>query len=357
MKNIDYLKDLMSEMTNNSFFPGATFSVTEGTNSMSGVVGYKSLIPKKELATIDTLYDMASLSKVIVTNTILTLALQENKINLNTKIGEVLTEYSYLDINIYDLATHSSGLAADFDIKNIHCNDDVMKQLKDIRLEYKTGTNVVYSDKGFILLGMILEKIYGKTLDEIAKDEIFKPLGMNNSTYYPDKEKCAPTEITEERGIVWGKTHDEKGYYSNNILGHAGLFCNIEDVNKFVQMILNEGVVNGKVYIKKEYLDLWFTPLEKEQDGTIRSIGWILGNTPNITGGICSNETLIHTGFTGTSLVIDRINNIGIVVLSNRVHPTRENKKLITGRKLITQCVYENIMKNNVNGKNITKKL
>lgn len=349
MANTMYeLQKLMYQMAVDGYFPGANFSISNNEISMSETVGYKSILPTKELNSLDTLYDMASLSKVIVTNTILTRALQQQRIYLDTKVKSILRRFSHFDITIYDLVTHSSGLPADFDIPNIHSDWDFEKQLTHLKQTAKVGEDVVYSDPGFVILGLVLEEIYNKPLDQIAKEEIFEPLGMKTATYHPIKDMCAPTELTQERGLVVGKTHDEKGYYSNRILGHAGLFCTIDDVNKFIKMVLNDGWVNNKVYLRKEYLNLWFTNMEMETDGTIRSMGWILGNTPNITGGVCSEETLLHTGFTGTSIIIDRLNNIGIAVLSNRVHPTRQNTKLIQGRQLITKLVYSNLSKKKV---------
>mgnify|MGYP001312048656 FL=1 len=347
--NVDSIVDWMCK---NGYFPGATYSISDGKSYCEGFKGYRSLIPTKVENNIDTLYDMASLTKVIVTNTILTKALQEGRINLSDKLEKFLPQYSDLDINIYSLVTHTSGLSADFDIPNIHSNEDFLKQLNDMNKEYETGTDVVYSDIGFVLLGKVLEKVYGKSLDVIAIEKIFKPLDMKTATFHPKKENTAPTEYTKERGLVWGKTHDEKAYYSKDIIGHAGLFCSVEDVRKFTDMILNDGIVNDSVYLEKKYLDLWFTPCVTEYDGTVRSIGWIYGKSKNVTGDSVSDNTIYHTGFTGTSIVVDRDNKLSIILLSNRVHPTRENRKLIPNRHLLVDAVLNK--KNNLeNGKSL----
>lgn len=334
--NVDSIVDWMCK---NGYFPGATYSISDGKSYCEGFKGYRSLIPTRVENNIDTLYDMASLTKVIVTNTIFTKALQEGRINLSDKLEKFLPQYSDLDINIYSLVTHTSGLSADFDIPNIHSNEDFLKQLNDMNKEYETGTDVVYSDIGFVLLGKVLEKVYGKSLDVIAIEKIFKPLDMKTATFHPKKENTAPTEYTKERGLVWGKTHDEKAYYSKDIIGHAGLFCSVEDVRKFTDMILNDGIVNDSVYLEKKYLDLWFTPCVTEYDGTVRSIGWIYGKSKNVTGDGVSDNTIYHTGFTGTSIVVDRDNKLSIILLSNRVHPTRENRKLIPNRHLLVDAV------------------
>lgn len=333
--------EVVEKMCADNYFPGATYAVSNGKTNYIGFKGNKSLIPTVEKNSIDTLYDVASLTKVIVTNTILAKALQERKINLSDKLEKYLPEYEYLNVTIYDLATHSSGLPADLDTHAIHSNEELLKQLSEVKKTYETGTDIVYSDIGFILLGKALEKIYNKSLEELAIEKVFKPLDMNSSTFKPQREKTAPTELTKERGLVWGKAHDEKSYYSNSVLGHAGLFSTVDDIRKFTDMILNDGVVNGEVYLEKECLDLWFTPCLVGKDNIARSIGWIYGKCKCITGENVSENTISHTGFTGTSIVLDRDNKRSVILLSNRVHPARDNIKLIYDRHLLVDEVLE----------------
>lgn len=341
MKN-ENIEKLLNKMVHENVFPGAVYSLLTDDNIYMGAVGNKSLIPNIEKNSIDTLYDMASLTKVIVTNTIITRMLYKNKIKLDDKVSYYLKEFKHKEIIILDLLTHTSGLPADSSLKEIKNKDDLISKIYHMDLEYEPGRKVIYSDIGFILLGLIIEKVYQKSLDEVAKEEVFIPLGMNDSCYNPeDKERCAPTELTESRSLVKGFVHDEKADTLEGVAGHAGLFSTISDVTKFCKMIQD----NGGDYLPKEYIDLWFKPLKPINDKEFRSIGWVVGKDENITGNLGSMDTISHTGFTGTSIVINRKSNICCVLLSNRVHPTRENKRLIISRKIFSNVCFEEVQK------------
>lgn len=337
MKN-ENIENVLNKMVLENVFPGATYSLITKDTVYMGAVGSKSLIPNIEENNIDTLYDMASLTKVIVTNTIITRMLYKNKIKLNDKVCYYLNDFKYSEITILDLLTHTSGLPADSILKQIKNKEDLVYKIYTMDLEYEKGTKVLYSDIGFILLGLIIEKVYQKSLDEVAKEEVFIPLEMNDSCYKPiDKDRCAPTELTLERGLVKGTVHDEKADVLGGVAGHAGLFSTVSDVTKFCKMIQN----NGGDYLPKEYVDLWFKPLKQDDDKEFRSIGWIVGDEENITGHLGGMDTIFHTGFTGTSIVINRELNVCCILLSNRVHPTRENRNLIRRRKEFSNICFE----------------
>lgn len=341
------MKDYLLKLVKDKVFPGCNYAVIADDIEIDSV-GNKSLIPNIEPNNTDTLYDLASLTKVVVTNTLITKLLQENKINLNDKVKKYLPDFKHEDITIFHLLTHSSGLPADIDWKECNNRQELIKSLYDKNLIYKTGEDVIYSDLGFIFLGFIIEKIYNKSLDVIASEEIFKPLNMNDTSFNPkDKDRCAPTEITSDRGVVRGFVHDEKAYILGGICGAAGLFSTVSDLVKFTNMILNDGKIGDKIFIEKQYIDLWFQPIVIGKQGNIRSIGWCMGKD-SMAGNLCSDNTIYHAGFTGNTLVIDRDNKIGFVFLSNRVHPTRDNKLLITERKNISNYLFNAILYSNI---------
>ena len=334
------MKEYFSKLIKQNVFPGCNYAIISNDIEI-GSIGNKSLFPKIEKNDIDTLYDLASLTKVIVTNTLITKLLQENKIKLNDKVKKYLPRFKYENITIFNLITHSSGLISDVKWDEVHNKKELIDFFYNKELFYETNTDVIYSDLNYIFLGFIIEKIYNNKLDIIAYKEIFKPLHMNNTMFNPkDKHICAPTEVTNSRGIVRGIVHDEKAWMLGGVCGSAGLFSNVNDLIKFVKMILNDGKINNKQYIKKEYLDLWFSPLVKGKMKNIRSIGWGVGKS-KITGSLCSNNTIYHTGFTGNTLIIDKDNKIGFIFLSNRIHPTRDNKLLINKRKYISNYVFK----------------
>ena len=332
-------KNYFEKLVKLGVFPGCNYAVIYNDKIEVNSVGFKSLIPKIEKNNLNTLYDLASLTKVIVTNTLITKLLEKNIINLNDKVNKFLPLFKY-DITIFQLLTHSSGLIADVNWDEVHNKEELIKFFYNKKLYYETGKDVIYSDLNYIFLGFIIEKIYKQSLDVIAYNEIFKPLHMSNTCFNPlNKHLCAPTE-NNKRGYV----HDEKAYLLDGVCGSAGLFSNIFDLIKFAKMILNDGIVDGKPFISKKYIDLWFTPLVKGKLNNVRGLGWGIGKS-KITGSLCSNNTIYHTGFTGNTLIVDRDNKIAIIQLSNRVHPTRDNKLLMNKRKCIFNYIYKNINK------------
>lgn len=338
-------KDYFAKLVKQKVFPGCNYAIINNNKIEYGTVGFKALIPKLEKNNIDTLYDLASLTKVIVTNVLITKLLEENKIKLNDKVKKYLPKFKYENITIFNLLTHSSGLIADVKWENITNKEELIEFFYNKELYYQTNSDVIYSDLNFIFLGFIIEKVYKEKLDILAYEKIFKPLHMNNTTFIPNnKDLCAPTEVTSKRGIVRGVVHDEKAYMMGGVSGNAGLFSNVFDLIKFSKMILNDGIVDNKHYIDKKYIDLWFKPFVKGKEKNVRSIGWGIGKS-KITGSFCSNNTIYHTGFTGNTLIIDRSNKIAIIILSNRIHPNRDNNLLANKRKYIANFIFRKQVK------------
>ena len=326
-------------------FPGCNYAIIYDDKIEINSVGNKALVPEVEINDVNTLYDVASLTKVLVTNVLITKLLEEGKIKLDDKVNKYLPKFKYDNITIYHLLTHSSGLIADVKWDEVHNKEELIKFFYNKKLYYETGTDVIYSDLNFMFLGFIVEKLYGKPLDILAYEKIFKPLHMNNTCFNPtDKKLCAPTEVTDKRGVVRGIVHDEKACMMGGVCGAAGVFSNIFDLVKFASMILNDGKVGNQQFISKKSIDLWATPFVKGKEGNVRGIGFGIGKC-KITGYLCSNNTIYHTGFTGQTLIIDRDNKIAIILLSNRIHPTRDNKLLMNKRKYIFNYIYRNIDK------------
>lgn len=298
-------------------------------------------------ADINTLYDISSLTKTLVTVTMISKMVDEGKISLNDKVSKYLKLFKYDDICIYHLLTHTSGLPADLNSKGIVPKDEIIQNIFSLKKEYITGEKVLYSDIGFILLGLVIEKIYNKSLDIVAKEEIFIPLDMTYTTYNPSVQSdCASTEITSKRGVVKGIVHDEKACSLNGVAGHAGVFTCVSDLNNFVKMVLNDGLYNGRQFLSKEMIDLWFEDLVFEkQFNRKRSLCWITGDNNLVIVG--HENTISFHGFTGPSISIDRTNKVGIILLTNRVHPSHENKKISTERAVITNEIYRLLKKTN----------
>ena len=325
---IEIFKEIIKKAVDENKIPGGSFAYITLDKQEYGSYGYAQIYPYKKENNIDTLYDMASCSKVISTTTMILKLLEDGIINLEDKVNIHLKDFNYNNVTIKHLLTHTSGMPND-DKRYKECKnkDELVNFIYSLKLNNKPGTFVEYSDINFILLGLIIEKYKG-SLEDYANELIFKPLGMDNTMYNPitknRKNDCACTEITKTRGIIQGEVHDGKAYILNGISGNAGLFSNIKDIGKFVLMMLND----GKPILKKETIDLLKQCYTKELNLT-RTLGWMFADKSASCGDKISKISLYHTGFSGTSIYIDYVNKIGIVLLTNSIHPTRANIETI----------------------------
>ncbi|MCM1371052.1 MAG: serine hydrolase [Clostridium sp.] len=327
--------------------PGINYAVIKDEKEYIGSLGLKAqyILDKDTLKdapeenNIDTLYDIASLTKVVCTLPIIFRLQKKGKLNINDNVKKYLPDFKYKNITIYDLMTHRSGLPANFELKKLVSKEEIIKRLYEFELVNKKGT-YLYTDIGYMLLGLIIEKVCNKSLDEVFDQEVRKPLEMKNTVFNPkQKEITAPTEVTITRGVVRGVVHDEKAYCMNGISGHAGLFSSIKDLVNFATMILNKGRFNGKRYLDKSVIETWFSK-QAIKEGYKRSFCWFIGNNPNIVEGI-GDEVISFQGFTGSSILIDIKNRLIIIMLANRIHPTRDNKLYTKLRLQISKKVYD----------------
>lgn len=350
------LNKLLSEAVEKNIFPGCTYALECSSGSHVDVLGKKSLYPVED-NDIDTLYDMASCSKVISTTTCIIKLMEQGKLRLFDSVNKYLPRFKHENILIWDLITHTSGLPAGVSgVTKIKSREEALDKIYALETTYEKNAKIVYSDIGFILLGFIVEAISGMSLAEYAKVNVFDPLEMYSTGYNPCEEnkdnlkRCAPTEERNDdivKGMVRGHVHDEMAYILGGVAGHAGLFSCAKDVSHFIQMILNNGVYNNKRILSKASINLLFTPQVVEPKGialtlNTRGIGWIVQGDYCSAGDLASKETILHTGFTGTNIFIDRVNKVGFSLLSNRVHPTRKNVSLIPYRGMIGNFIIAN---------------
>ncbi len=340
---VEELNTYLNKLVNSGVFPGCNYGIIVNDEIFFGSVGYKSLIPKKAKNDVDNLYDIASLSKLLVTNVLITFLLRDEKIKLDDYVYKYIPDFKYDDVKIIHLLTHSSGINPAFNKFNLKDKEEFINNTKKV---FEAGSNVYYTDINFILLGFIIEKIYQKPLDVLAQDLIFKPLGMNDTSYNPkDKKRCVPMELTSDRGLVCGFVHDEKAYFLNGVAGNAGVFSTVKDLSHFAQMILDDGYYNHQPFLDLSLIDMWFKPLFINEDGLRRTPGWIYGKSSPLCRDYCSDDTIIHTGFPGHHLLIDRGNNLAIIFLSNSIHPSRMNEKLVISREKINKKIYDLLRK------------
>ena len=293
-----------------------------------------------------TIYDLASLTKVIATTTAAMICIDKNYFNLDDKVEKYIPEFGTNEkenITIRNLLLHNSGLPAwkKFYNKNL-TKKQILSDVYSSELDYKTGSKTVYSDLGMIVLGKIIEKVTNASLDKFCEKEIFKPLKMNDTFFNPPdsvKYRIPPTENDTywRNRLIKGEVHDETASLLGGVSGHAGLFSNVENIEKFLLMILNKGVYQNKKLINSETIDL-FTKRQSQESS--RALGWdTKSETGSSAGNLFGKNSFGHTGFTGTSIWVDPDRNLFVVFLTNRVYPSRENKKLLSIRPKLHDAV------------------
>jgi len=306
--------------------------------------------PGSPVVDTNTLYDLASLTKVIATTTLAMILEEAGQLDINRTVVSYLPEFNSPEkaqITVKQLLTHSGGLEAGANIyQTARGREQYLYQINARPLEYTPGTNMIYSDWDMILLQLVMERITGKTLDILANEKIFKPLGMIDTQFQPPiaiRSRIAPTQVDDARGgLLWGNVHDENAWAMGGVAGHAGLFSTAKDLALFSMMILNGGEgVNGVRVVKPATIARWTARQGKE---STRALGWDSPEGGSSAGQFFSPWSFGHTGFTGTSIWIDPEKDLFVVVLTNRVNPTRNNTRHVQLRRDVADAVQQAVL-------------
>jgi len=349
---------LLDQAVADGAFPGGVLAV--GLNGQLVVHPFGKLERDGEAydADEDSMYDVASLTKPIVTTTAVMLLAQQGRLDLNRSVENYLPGFAAAAksdpnsawrarVTPRMLLLHDAGLPDHRDFyKEARGHDAILARVLAEPLVREPGTQIVYSDLGFILLGEIVERLTGESLDVFAKREIFHTLGMDRSMFNPPRklrEDIAPTEMDSafRKRLVWGEVHDENAWAMGGIAGHAGLFSTAQDVAAFAQMILNGGIYGHERVLARSTIQQ-FTA--RQTVGTsARTLGWDVPEEPSSSGRYFSARSFGHTGFTGTSLWIDPERKLFVVLLTNRVNPTRANEKIRQVRPALHDAIFEGL--------------
>jgi beta-N-acetylhexosaminidase len=346
------LDSVMSDAIQDHAFPGGQLLVAKDGavvyNKSFGSFEYNS---KSAKVSASTIYDIASVTKVIATTSAIMRLYDEEKILLDDSVMKYIPEFRNHDkekITIRNLLLHNGGLPA-FKRLYLTCKspEEVLDSVYQTETIYSAGDSTVYSDFNFILLGKIVENISGVTLDKYADSVFFKPLGMTSTIYNPSSsnlKKIAPTEYDSvyRKRLIQGEVHDENAFALGGVSGHAGLFSTSSDLSIFLQMIMNGGSYAGKQYLKPETVKLFTTRQGKH---STRALGWDTKtmNGYSSAGSLFGEKSFGHTGFTGTSVWVEPEKNIFVILLTNRVYPTRNNSKIMQIRPKVHDAVIKAI--------------
>jgi CubicO group peptidase (beta-lactamase class C family) len=283
-----------------------------------------------------TLFDLASLTKVVATTSMAMLLYERGLLDLEAPLATIVPEFTSTNpdprrrnVTLRMLLAHSSGLPAYEKLfLKAHTRDDLLRAAFATGLVADPGARAEYSDIGFILLGVALERLADESLDRFCQREIFAPLGMTHTTFNPPADMRAqipPTadDKTFRRRVIQGEVQDENASTLGGLAAHAGVFSSAEDLAKFAHALLNR----GRPILRPETVAL-FTRRESAPTGTSRALGWDTPSAPSLSGKYFSPQSFGHVGYTGTSLWIDPIRQVSITLLTNRTWPDCSNQAI-----------------------------
>ncbi|MEC7774765.1 MAG: serine hydrolase domain-containing protein [Planctomycetota bacterium] len=348
---------LLAAAVKDGAFPGCAAAVGSSSGSYwAGGFGSLALdtetagklsLPAAAVPGSGTLYDLASLTKVIGTTSVVAALIQEKKLALEDTVASHLPAFAPASlkkknrelkkkVTVEQLLLHTSGLPSWKPLyKTCKSYRELLKAILETPLEAEPGSLYRYSDLGFILLGELAAKTGGKPLAALEQELVFKPLGMKNTLRNPPasrKKRIAPTELDKEtKEYIHGKVHDENARAGEGITGHAGLFSTSSDLSRLARELLL--ALRGKSRRLDRKVIENFIRCKNSPGGSSRALGWDTPSKKSSVGELASRNSFGHTGFTGTSIWIDPENDLYIILLSNRVHPTRQNRKISNVRR------------------------
>jgi CubicO group peptidase (beta-lactamase class C family) len=292
-----------------------------------------------------TLWDLASLTKVVGLTSAMMLLVESRRVDLDAPVSRYIPEFQgrWKDgVTVRRLLTHSSGLPAWRPLyKEAEGPASALALAIATPLDTVPGARMVYSDLGVIICGEIVARVSGQPLDAFLRARVFGPLGMRETVYNPDaalRDRIAPTEVDPWRQRhLRGEVHDENAYALGGVSGHAGLFSTGDDLVRLARMYLGQGELDGFRFASAATLAQFTTV----QDSALshRALGWETPNGTNSAGRLMSRRAFGHTGFTGTSIWIDPERDVFVILLSNRVNPTREHRQIGAVRISVADAV------------------
>ncbi|WP_040767548.1 serine hydrolase domain-containing protein [Sulfobacillus thermosulfidooxidans] len=324
------VKQMLDYSTEHQLIPGVVAWLGRYDNVLFRYhQGYAQIYGEKRKMTSDTVFDLASLTKVVATLPAVLLLVQTGQLSLESFLSRYFSAFQdgmKAKVRIIHLLTHSAGLISHQPFYEWAQGQEIVNLIVNEPLSYEPGTRVVYSDLGFILLGALVEKISGQSLSEFCQQQIFEPLGMKHTRFLSSvgllgavgEENFAATEVVDKDPLV-GIVHDENARAMGGVAGHAGLFSTAQDLSRYLAMWVGQGGPLREV-VKERSLHSYTHGL-----GGSRGLGFVMRHDSyDIAGDLWPKTTVSHSGFTGTSVVFDRPSGYWAILLTNRVHFGRQ---------------------------------
>lgn len=340
---LQQISELLQQHIQTGEFPSAVYLVAEqGRPIYTDALGHSAIQPYSVASKVDTVYDLASLTKPLITGLLCSRRIEAGELTLDSSVSHFLPEFDRTDkhtITVRELLTHTSGLPAWRPLYLLTEDepDRTAGAIASLELEYKPGTRVIYSDLGFITLGMLLERLTGHQLAQLAQVEIFEPLKVQQTYFRPDvalqtgiaasetgnayeqgmsEQMGAGSYANSRKRIIWGEVHDGNAYFLGGAAGHAGLFSTVFDTLLLAQQFLGR----ESQLLKAETCELFRTNMTPGLEEA-RTIAWQLASTNESTAGTnLPPDSFGHNGFTGTSCWVDAVNERVFLLFTNRTH-------------------------------------
>jgi uncharacterized protein YbbC (DUF1343 family)/CubicO group peptidase (beta-lactamase class C family) len=339
---LDGVDSIIRQAIMDGNIPGAVLVVGhEGKIIYRKAYGERALEPRHEPMTLDTVFDVASLTKVIATTTAVMQLFQQGKVRMNDPVAKYVAEFAQNgkdDITVRQLMTHYSGLAPDLDLTVPWDGKQTAYKLAFVMPPEQTpGSTFVYSDINFIMLGALVERVSSDTLDVYTTKHIFAPLKMLHTRFVPPsawRPKIAPTQYDDNEHMLRGVVHDPTARRMGGVAGHAGLFSTGDDLAKFAQALLDggDGILSGVTVAKMTQ------PQQPPTAPVLRGFGWDIDSPfSSNRGDLFPVGSFGHTGFTGTSIWIDPTTNAYVILLTNSVHPRGKGNAIGLRTKVATE--------------------
>lgn len=332
----------LNQLVDDGQIPGAVLYISKNkqTKFFQSVGSFSDKNNTKLPIYKDTIFDVASLTKIVATLPSLLFLVSRKELDLDCSIRSLIPGFTYTDITINHLLQHTSGLPADLPFQDRMESRDVLKEILEAERVYKPVTKTLYSDLGMILLGKIIERVTGQPLDVFAKSHIFKPWGLYDTTYllpHDKKTKTASTELYKDR-YIQGDVHDEKAFQLGGVSGSAGLFSTAKDIATYAnhwlypeeQDLIRPDILRNAILHRQNNRGLGFEVWSGYGESLSCGDHWPIGSFG-------------HTGFTGTSVWVDPTHELSVVLLTNAVHFGR-NTKIKEIRKKLHSLIYSSFI-------------
>lgn len=343
------------------YYPGAVILIGhKGKIAYRGVFGNRRIVPDVAPMRFNTIFDLASLTKIVTTTPAIMQLVEEGKVDLDVPVAHYWPAFGNHNkdtITVRELLTHTSGLPAELrNQSGMENENEIIQQISEMKSSHPPGQAFLYSDLNFIVLAHLVEIISGERIDNYAKKHIFTPLKMKDTFYLPSaklRDRIAPTEIINH-ALRWGEVHDPVAHTMGGISGNAGLFSDAKDLGIYAESILNGGRLpaiyrSGKHrfthYLGPLSVEKMTSPQTPENMADARGLGWDIDSTFSNRGVLLPVQSFGHSGYTGTSIWIDPVTKTWIIILTSRAHPTpAKHNQLVQDRRTIANIVSASII-------------